>query len=132
MADHDHATNRELEPPSVALKPVMIAAVGFVILVGFSIVAARVFYDWNIHSPLTAPPKVFPAPQLQTDDAADLKTFMSRQRSQLDAYGWVDRDHGVIRIPIDRGMEMVAARGSAGFGPVGQTASSPSVKPTQP
>jgi hypothetical protein len=111
---------------------VLIAAVGFLALVGFSIVAARVFYDWDIHTPLTVPPKVFPAPELQTDDAADLKTFLTRQRSQLDTYGWVDRDHGIIQIPVDRAMALVAAKGSAGFGPVGQPASSSSPRPTQP
>jgi len=132
MADRVRANHQELEPPSVALKPVMIAAVGFVVLVGFSIVAARVFYDWNIHSSVTAPPKVFPAPQLQTNDAADLKDFMTRQHGQLDAYGWIDRDRGVIRIPVDRAMGIVAAKGGAGFGPVGQTAGSPSVPPPRP
>jgi hypothetical protein len=132
MADRVRATDRELEPPAVALKPVLIAAVSFLVLVGFAIAAATVFYDWDIHTPLTVPPKAFPAPQLQTDDAADLKDFKARQRAQLDAYGWVDRDRGVIRIPVDRAMGIVAAKGADGFGPVGQNASSSSAKPAQP
>jgi hypothetical protein len=31
------------------------------------------------------------------------------QRSKLESYGWVDRSQGIIRIPIDRGMELVLA-----------------------
>src|SRR5690242_14252802 len=111
MADHVRATDRGQEPPSVALKPVLITAVCLLALVAFSIVAARIFYDWSIHTPLTVHPKVFPAPRLQTDDAADLTAFMTRQRSQLDTYGWVDRDQGIIQIPVDRAMALVAAKG---------------------
>lgn len=132
MADHVRATGRGLESPSVALKPVLITAVCLLALVGFSIVAARIFYDWKIDTPLTVPPKVFPAPRLQTNDAADLKTFMRRQRSQLNTYGWVDRDRGIVQIPVDRAMALVAAKESVGFGPVGQPANFSSSGPTQP
>jgi hypothetical protein len=30
------------------------------------------------------------------------------QRAVLDSYGWVDRDRGVVRIPIERAMEIVS------------------------
>ena len=31
----------------------------------------------------------------------------ARQRALLDEYGWVDRDAGIARIPIDRAMDLV-------------------------
>lgn len=31
------------------------------------------------------------------------------QRSKLESYGWVDREQGIIRMPIDRGIQMVIA-----------------------
>jgi len=32
-----------------------------------------------------------------------------QQRQDLSSYGWVDEDHGVVRIPIDRAIDLVAA-----------------------
>jgi hypothetical protein len=44
-----------------------------------------------------------------------------RDRAWLDSYGWVDRDKGVARIPIDRAIELTAGklpvRDSTGKGP---------------
>lgn len=31
------------------------------------------------------------------------------QRSKLESYGWIDREQGIIRIPIERGMQQVIA-----------------------
>lgn len=39
--------------------------------------------------------------------AESAQTRRARDRATLDGYGWVDRPHGVIRIPIDRAMELV-------------------------
>jgi hypothetical protein len=38
--------------------------------------------------------------------------LMSSQRKRLSEYGWVDRDKGIIHIPISQAMARVAARGS--------------------
>lgn len=35
------------------------------------------------------------------------------KRRSLDQYGWVDRDAGIARIPIERAMDLVAADGGA-------------------
>jgi hypothetical protein len=29
----------------------------------------------------------------------------------LDSYGWVDKDAGIVRIPVDRAMEILAKKG---------------------
>ena len=34
------------------------------------------------------------------------------QRATLDRWGWVDRDAGLARIPIERAMDLVAAEGA--------------------
>jgi hypothetical protein len=36
----------------------------------------------------------------------------ARQRRELERWGWVDRNDGIAVIPIDRAMDIVAARGS--------------------
>jgi hypothetical protein len=36
---------------------------------------------------------------------------LDRQRARLQRYGWVDRAHGLIHIPIERAMELTLQKG---------------------
>lgn len=45
------------------------------------------------------------------DPTVDLATTRQRERARLHGYDWLDRDHGVVRIPIERAMELTAQRG---------------------
>ncbi|MCW5893586.1 MAG: hypothetical protein KIT14_23975 [bacterium] len=51
-----------------------------------------------------------PEPRLQIDPIGDLAALRAREVAQLAGYGWVDRQAGVVRIPIDRAMELLVAR----------------------
>jgi hypothetical protein len=52
-----------------------------------------------------------PAPRLQTNPTADLQQFLEAENVKLNSYGWIDKSAGVIRIPIDRAMDLSAQRG---------------------
>lgn len=56
-----------------------------------------------------------PGPELQLNTAADLAKFRTQEEQRLDSYGWVDRDKGVVHIPIAQAMQDVAAHGIADF-----------------
>ena len=56
----------------------------------------------------TALPTAPPEPRLQTSPALDLKTLRDAEDTHLHGYAWVDRKAGVVRIPIERAMELVA------------------------
>ena len=62
--------------------------------------------------------QVFPPPRLQTTPASDLATLKAIWNRRLHGYGWVDRSRGVVRIPIDRAMGIVAARGDKAYEPL--------------
>jgi len=51
-----------------------------------------------------------PAPRLQADPLGDMQALRAREREQLEGYAWVDRQAGVVRIPIERAMELLAER----------------------
>ncbi len=53
----------------------------------------------------------FPAPQLQPDPVADLNKFSIALEEQLDTYGWVDQKAGIVHIPIERAIDIVAQQG---------------------
>lgn len=52
-----------------------------------------------------------PPPRLQTAPRADLHTFCANQMKALTSYGWADEANGVVRIPIDRAMDLTLQRG---------------------
>jgi hypothetical protein len=52
-----------------------------------------------------------PAPQLQENPRRDLAELRAREQALLDAYGWIDRPAGRVRIPVSRAMELLAAEG---------------------
>jgi len=68
-----------------------------------------------------------PAPRLQVEAHKDLTSYLKDQQETLDTYGWIDQKAGVVRIPIDRAMDLLLEKGlpvraeSAGGPPASQT-----------
>jgi len=58
-------------------------------------------------------------PRLQAYPSLELQTVLAQEREALHQYQWVDREHGIARIPIERAMEIMA-----------NAASSPTASPT--
>jgi hypothetical protein len=57
------------------------------------------------------PQKEPPEPRLQSAPVKDLAAFRAQEDAILNSYGWVDREKGIVRIPVDRAMEVVAKEG---------------------
>jgi len=60
------------------------------------------------------PPDVinaFPRPRLERNERLEINNFRLQEEQTLNSYGWVDQKAGVVRIPIDRAMQLVAQRG---------------------
>jgi hypothetical protein len=57
------------------------------------------------------PTKLFPQPQLQKTPIPDLKAIRAEEDKLLNGYAWVDQSKGVVRIPVDRAIEVLAQRG---------------------
>ena len=55
--------------------------------------------------------RVPPEPRLRTAPRADLAELRAAEERVLETYGWVDRQRGIARIPIERAMDIVAKRG---------------------
>lgn len=95
-------------------------AVGFVGLGLFVFLALAPFLLTLFYSPATKdvdralsirPPQ----PELQLNPANDLAKLRAAKEDRLQSYGWVDREHGIIHIPIDRAMDTIAAQGIPDF-----------------
>lgn len=55
--------------------------------------------------------RVPPEPRLQTDPRQDLADMRAKEQELLDSYGWVDKNAGIVRIPIDTAMKLTLQRG---------------------
>jgi hypothetical protein len=53
----------------------------------------------------------FPQPRLERNERVEIKDFRLKEEQTLNSYGWVDEKAGVVRIPIERAMQLVAQRG---------------------
>jgi hypothetical protein len=75
----------------------------------------------------------FPDPRLEDSETTEINDFRYQQDETLASYGWVDQSGGVVRIPIDQAMRLIAQRGlptipQAGVAPVAEGAPAPVAK----
>jgi hypothetical protein len=62
-------------------------------------------------------PSAEPFATLQSAPQGDLRSYRRSKATALEGYRWVDRAGGVVQIPIERAMEMIAAEGAAQAAP---------------
>ena len=53
----------------------------------------------------------FPEPREQISPRMDLQALRVRDEAELNSNGWVDKKAGVVRIPIERALELITQRG---------------------
>jgi hypothetical protein len=53
----------------------------------------------------------FPQPRLERNERVEINEFRLGEEQKLNSYGWVDQKAGVVRIPIERAMQLIAERG---------------------
>lgn len=127
MPNETMGSRRLPQPPGVATGIVVIAVAGFIGFVALSM--AGLFFYLISSAPdafRAAVEHHFPEPTLQKNPQDDLKRFEREQRATLSGYGWVDRSKGLVRIPIEEAMRIIAARGDHAYDPLDQpTSTSP-------
>jgi hypothetical protein len=66
-------------------------------------------------SPAAPPALSANAPELAITPGADLQRLHRAEAQVIDDYGWVDRDRGVVRIPLAHAMERLLQKGLPGW-----------------
>jgi hypothetical protein len=67
-------------------------------------------------------------PLVMTDEPGALRQLRTKERDVLHHYGWVDKGQGVVRIPIERAIELFASQPQRG----GLEVSAPAAAPAAP
>jgi hypothetical protein len=82
------------------------------------LVSGGVFHYFVGHQGLGPPASPFenvrmlpPEPRLQVSAPKDLKQYKAGQEEILNSYGWVDQGAGIVRIPIERAMDILLQKG---------------------
>ena len=73
----------------------------------------------------------FPKPVLEHSEMQQFDAVVEKQDQTLASYDWVDKDKGVVRIPIEKAMELLAQRGLPVL-PQGAQAAAAPTKQTPP
>jgi hypothetical protein len=106
---------RDFSPRVVAL-----FALGFAILLGGTL-ALMIWIVDLFHvtpeghglqtAPVVATPPHPPEPRLQASPTGDLLEMRHANQARLQSYGWVDRSINMVRMPIERAMQLVVEQG---------------------
>ena len=110
---------RGYEDSDVSVGRLFAFAGGVVGLVVLGVLGSAVVFHFFVrHQPLGPPASPFedvrtlpPEPRLQTTAPLDLKGYRADQDKILEGYGWVDPHAGIVRIPVDRAMDLLLQKG---------------------
>lgn len=125
--EHNHPGREELHP-TVAYEERdanTVTVIKFGVWLGAGILASMAFLGWFFNllkqheaseSPAPAPmaaqlPKQPPHPRLQPTPMPDLKAMRDAEEQVLNNYAWIDPDKGIVRMPIDKALDLVAQKG---------------------
>jgi len=84
----------------------LVGLIGFVLIYGAFL--SGMF--WPSRSIIVTPAATIlpPAPRLEVNPGQGFQAFRATQQAELNGYGWVHRDKGIVHIPIQRAMELIA------------------------
>ena len=107
------------ETSDASIRNLLIFAAGLTLVVIAGLVVSRVVFRYFVgHQGLGPPASPFenvrtlpPEPRLQVTAPRDLRQYKAAQDEILSSYGWVDRQAGVVRIPVERAMDILLQRG---------------------
>ena len=132
------------EPTDIASSPILRSGIYLAIATLIVVALLWAFFGFMTRREAAAqppPPAMrFPAdrkpplPNLLTDEPAMLHSLLADEDATLHTYGYIDAEKGIVRIPIDRAIQIVAARGLPSRVPAAATPPSatpvPTVSPT--
>jgi len=117
MATEAHAPVK-LEPPSVDVRAVLLMGAAALVLMGGAVGVLTAVYSSAVSGVSPPAPQAFPQPRVQTHETNELRQLLSEQRARLDGYAWADRGQGLVKVPIERAMGLIARKGDKAYDPL--------------
>jgi hypothetical protein len=108
----------KLESPEVPTCTVLLAAFGVLLLVFGTVGVLGAIYYREVSVQKMPAPEKFPQPRVETKDKEERLRIEAEQTRRLDGYRWVDRKDGIVQIPIERAMQLLASEGMQAYAPL--------------
>lgn len=109
----DHRPDYERSDANPQLVAILAAGVALFLIASPYILLA--LYPLSQQTRAFKPAEPPPAPRLQVHDTAQIKALRASTDARLASYGWVDRQNGVVHLPLDRALALTAERGLPGW-----------------
>ena len=91
---------------------VLLGTFMFLVIGAFVLIGAFPRAVSDVSRALTVEP---PQPRLQTNPPEDLAHFLVDEDKRLNTYYWIDKQKGIVHIPIQQAMQEIAEEGIDGF-----------------
>lgn len=122
---HEHDINPGVSHETRDVNVFQISAFGIGLLLSciVTVFAMWVMFDFlfqredakNANNPgaamMSQQQKLPPEPRLQVQPKIELKDLRADEDAILSSYGWIDPNKGIVRIPIDQAIDIVAQKG---------------------
>jgi len=112
--------HKNYEESDAQFRGIFWSGVGLFAIIGFSFLLIIGIFNflesWHGKSsksisPLAESQQPPSGPLLQVDPELDLVQFNAIEDSLVNSYGWVQKEAGVVRIPLDEAMKLMLERG---------------------
>jgi hypothetical protein len=113
--DHSEYPKTAFEASDWELAPVAAVYIGTLVLLVISCLVLIPAYPGALPDTDRTLHITPPGPRLQTNPEADLHRLLADEHERLTGYHWIDRQKGIVRIPIEQAMRKLARTGIDGF-----------------
>ena len=115
----EHHAEALHEENTIQLTPVLIFAIVMIVVSAATFLTVKIIehaFDLNwtrSEAPLSplAQPQTPPPPLLQVSSGRDLRELREEANTVLNSYRWIDQQNGVVGIPIEEAISILAKRG---------------------
>ena len=122
MADHSHPDSVETghELSDLSARNIALFGAGLAIAIAVALLTvyglmtllrAREARQAEPPSRLAVTPEPVPGPRLLVQPGRALQNMRAEEETRLKSYGWIDEEKGIVHIPIERAMEILAEKG---------------------
>jgi hypothetical protein len=107
------------ETTDADIQPIVLTAAGLAIVAAIVLAISIGLFRFFVERPAPTPPNPMasanealpPAPHIEEHPANELQQLREQEDRTLSTYGWVDKKAGMVRIPLDRAIELQLQRG---------------------
>ncbi|QKC83595.1 hypothetical protein EB232_20115 [Mesorhizobium sp. NZP2077] len=92
-------------------RAVLLFGAGLLVFLALAAIALKLIFNTTPYWPLAGGGTGDATPQLQVSPATDLTAFRKQEDQELGKLGWVDRNAGIARIPIEDAMKLITVQG---------------------